>query len=164
MEVSSEESGLIEKLKSFQLNTLLDWQSEAEFFVPLRASFSAFSKDDFALEEDIESFLLGDKKVMLLLGDSGSGKSLYTQGLVAKKWQSYQPKKIIPLWISLPSLKKPIDKAIEETLEKAGLSADEIETLRQEHQFLFILDGYDEIRQIKNLYTTNRLEDGSCCF
>ena len=157
MEQVSQESRLIEKLKAFQLNTLLDWQSEAEFFIPLRASFNAFNKDDFALEEDIENFLLGDKKLMLLLGDSGSGKSLFTQGLVARKWQSYQPKTIIPLWISLPSLKKPIDKAIEETLQKAGLTADEIETLRQEHQFLFILDGYDEIRQIKNLYITNRL-------
>src|SRR5207253_5531554 len=78
--------------------------------------------------------------------------------LVAKKWQSCEPKKIIPVWISLPLLKNPIERAIEETLKKAGLSDNEIEILRQQNQFLFIFDGYDEIRQIKNLYVTNRLE------
>jgi ankyrin repeat protein/WD40 repeat protein len=151
-------SNLIEKLRLSQLKSLVDWQSESDFFIPLRASVAAFAKEDSALENDIESFLLSDKKVMLLLGDSGSGKSLYTQGLVAKKWQSYSPKKIIPLWISLPCLKNPIKRAIEETLQKAGCNDSEIETLRQENEFLFIFDGYDEIRQIKNLYVTNRLE------
>src|SRR5437764_8465472 len=96
---------------------------------------------------------------MLLLGDSGSGKSLYTQGLVAKKWQSYAPKQCIPLSISLPSLKNPLEQAIEETLQKAGLTTSEIKQLKQENQFLFIFDGYDEIRQIKNLYVSNRLEN-----
>src|SRR5207248_3393101 len=90
---------------------------------------------------------------------SGSGKSLFTQRLVDNKWQSYQPKCIIPVWISLPSLKNPIERAIEETLQRAGFTLNEIETLRQDNQFLFIFDGYDEIRQIKNLYVTNRLEN-----
>src|SRR5438874_1957910 len=159
MDQSSQEMELIQKLSKAQHQLLCDWQQEAEFFIPLQASQSAFSQDEFPLEEDIENFLLGDKKVMLLLGDSGSGKSLFTQRLVDNKWQSYQPKCIIPVWISLPSLKNPIERAIEETLQRAGFTLNEIETLRQDNQFLFIFDGYDEIRQIKNLYVTNRLED-----
>src|SRR5207237_7187884 len=152
METTSQEQRLIAKLRRTQLNSLLDWQSEADFFVPLRASVRAFMPEDFPLEDDIDSFLLSDKKVMLLLGDSGSGKSLYTQGLVAKKWQSYAPKQCIPLWISLPSLKNPLEQAIEETLQKSGLTTSEIKQLKQEKQFLFIFNGYDEIRQIKKLY------------
>ena len=45
------------------------------------------------------------------MGDSGSGKSLYTQGLVIKLWQSYSHQSPIPIWISLPSLKNPISKS-----------------------------------------------------
>ena len=93
MEQSYKEIESIQKLRESQCQSLFDWKQEAIYFVAPQASQFAFSQDEFPLEEDIENFLLGDKKVMLLLGDSGSGKSLFTQRLVAQKWQIYQPKK-----------------------------------------------------------------------
>ena len=109
---------LINAIKISQLS-LTDWQTEKLNFVPLRGSWLANSEEDFDLEEEINKFisLQNNKKVMLLMGDSGAGKSLYTQGLVISLWQNFSAQSPIPIWISLPSLKKPVNDAIEETFE-----------------------------------------------
>ncbi len=99
------------------------------------------------------------RKVLLLLGDTGSGKSLFCQDLITRLWQSYKPGNPIPLFISLARLHDPIENAIEETLTAYGFSAEQIATLKKEQQFIFVLDGYDEIHQFKNLYVTNKLNE-----
>src|SRR5579864_9310315 len=40
-----------------------------------------------------------DPKVLLLMGDAGSGKSLFCQDLVLQLWKDYQSGKPIPLFI-----------------------------------------------------------------
>src|SRR5579864_7877190 len=99
-----------------------------------------------------------DPKVLLLMGDAGSGKSLFCQDLVLQLWKDYQPGKPIPLFISLPTLNDPVHHAIDETLLAYGFTEEQIQQLKQQQQFIFILDGYDEIHQWKNLYVTNHLE------
>ncbi len=99
------------------------------------------------------------RKVLLLLGDTGSGKSLFCQDLVTRLWQNYKPGNPIPLFISLSRLQNPLDNAIEETLAAYGFSAEQIATLKKEQQFIFVLDGYDEIHLFKNLYVTNKLSE-----
>jgi WD40 repeat protein len=136
----------------------LDSQSHADCFVPLRASWHANSSSDFDLETEIYNFLESDKKVLLLLGDSGSGKSLTTQRLVTKLWENYKTGSFMPLWISLATLKNPLHRLMPEYLSKAGFSEEAIAELQKNQQFLLILDGYDEIHQYQNLYVTNYLE------
>jgi type II secretory pathway predicted ATPase ExeA len=98
----------------------------------LRGSWFAHSEYSFDLEEEMTKFLSSNKKILTLLGDSGSGKSLYTQGLASKLWQDdKETKSAIPIWISLLSLKNPINRTIEETFEKFGLTPEQIESLRQ---------------------------------
>ncbi len=99
------------------------------------------------------------RKILLLLGDTGSGKSLFCQDLIARLWQNYKLGNPIPLFISLARLQDPIENAIEETLAAYGFSAEQIATLKKEQQFIFVLDGYDEIHQFKNLYVTNKLNE-----
>src|SRR5258708_3300196 len=102
-------SSALNKLHQDQLNAT-DWQNESMNFVSLRGSWFINSEGDFDLEEEINKFLYNkenDKKVLLLMGDSGAGKSLYTQGLSIKLWQSLSRESRIPVWISLPSLKDP---------------------------------------------------------
>jgi WD40 repeat protein len=135
-----------------------DWQQESLTFVPLRGTWFAQSEHSFNLEEEMTKFLNSDKKVLLLLGDSGSGKSLYTQGLASQLWQDHKSDSLIPIWISLPSLKNPVNRAIEETFEKFGFNAEQIASLKQTHSFIFILDAFDEIHQLKNLWVSNHLE------
>ncbi len=97
------------------------------------------------------------RKVLLLLGETGSGKSVFCQDLIARLWQNYKLGMPIPLFIPLARLQDPINNAITETFTEYGFSVEQIATLKAEQQFIFILDGYDEIHQLKNLYVTNRL-------
>jgi WD40 repeat protein len=135
-----------------------DWQQGSLTFVPLRGTWFAQSEHSFGLEEEITKFLSSNKKVLLLLGDSGSGKSLYTQGLASKLWQDHKFDSPIPVWISLPSLKNPVNRAVEETFEKFGFNTEQIATLKQTHSFIFILDAFDETHQLKNLWVSNHLD------
>ncbi|KAF0498859.1 NACHT domain-containing protein, partial [Gigaspora margarita] len=106
------------------------------------------------LETAINNLLtLKRKRVMLLLGSGGTGKSTFNHHLARDLWNQYHQQEItqpIPLFIALAPLKALINQNkdfIEVYLQKAGkLSKDEINKLR-ERKFVFILDGYDEIAE-----------------
>ncbi|RIB20173.1 hypothetical protein C2G38_2035470 [Gigaspora rosea] len=106
------------------------------------------------LETAINSLLtLKRKRVLLLLGSGGTGKSTFNHYLARQLWDQYNQQEItqpIPLFIALAPLKALINQNkdfIEAYLQQAGnLSKDEINKLR-ERKFVFILDGYDEIAE-----------------
>ncbi|UAW63664.1 NACHT domain-containing protein [Mycoavidus sp. HKI] len=102
--------------------------------------------------------LIKDKHVVLLTGDSGAGKSTLNRVLEKHLWENKKAHDAIPLFISLPSIDKPEHDLIGKALKKRGLSEFQIQKLKQEKQkFVFILDGYDEIRQTRNLYLSNHI-------
>ncbi len=102
--------------------------------------------------------LLTDKQVVLLTGDSGAGKSMLNRLLEKQLWEKAKEQDAIPLFIALASIDKPEHDLISKALKKKGLSEFQIQTLKKEQQkFIFILDGYDEIRQTQNLYLSNRI-------
>jgi WD40 repeat protein/tetratricopeptide (TPR) repeat protein len=148
---------MFDKLRQAHLHAH-DWQQESLTFVPLRGTWFAQSEHSFDLEEEINKFLSSGKKILLLLGDSGSGKSLYTQGLASKLWQDHKSDSPIPVWISLPRLKNTVNRIIEETFEKFGFNTEQIESLKQKNSFIFIFDAFDEIHQLKNLWVSNHLD------
>ncbi|CAG8789319.1 45433_t:CDS:2, partial [Gigaspora margarita] len=106
------------------------------------------------LETAINKLLnLKRKKVLLLLGSGGTGKSTFNHHLARQLWNQYNQQEItqpIPLFIALAPLKALINQNkdfIEAYLQQAGnLTKDEINKLR-ERKFVFILDGYDEISE-----------------
>ncbi|UAW63871.1 NACHT domain-containing protein [Mycoavidus sp. HKI] len=102
--------------------------------------------------------LLKDKRVILLKGDSGSGKTTFSRVLEKHLWENRkEADEAIPLFISLASIDKPEHDLIGKALKKRGLSEYQIEKLKKKHKFVFILDGYDEIRQTRNLYLSNEI-------
>ncbi len=102
--------------------------------------------------------LLKNKQVVLLKGDSGAGKTTFNRMLEKQLWEKKQESDPIPLCISLPSIDKPEHDLIAKAFKKRGLSDFQIQKLKQEGQkFVFILDGYDETRQTRNLYLSNRI-------
>ncbi|MCX8567227.1 MAG: WD40 repeat [Glomeribacter sp. 1016415] len=121
-----------------------------------RANLDGESKT-FDLLSQVQAFL-NDKQVILLTGDSGAGKTTFNRRLEKHLWDHKKADDAIPLFISLPSIDKPEHDLIAKALKKRGLSKFQIQKLKKENQrFIFILDGYDEIRQTQNLYVSNSI-------
>ena len=149
----------IQQLKEEALNNK-DVQNDLASYIPVLGSRCLFDPKEqtFDLDQAVDQFLAGDRKVFLLLGDSGGGKSTYLRYLENRLWQQWDPSKPIPLFISLPTLKQPFKEAITETLREKGFSEAEQKELQKKYSFLFLLDGYDELKQKNNLYIANQLD------
>ncbi|KAF9348407.1 hypothetical protein BGX26_000178 [Mortierella sp. AD094] len=122
-----------------------------------RAKANSGATEDFDLTSKVQDFLVSDKKVFLLLGDSGAGKSTFNRVLEASLWEKYEPNGRIPLFIHLPTIDKPEHNLISKQLQKSGFTEEQIRELRIHHEFILICDGYDESQQNRNLYTSNHL-------
>ncbi|KAG0249673.1 hypothetical protein BGZ95_007457, partial [Linnemannia exigua] len=107
------------------------------------------------MENTIE-FCDGPRQVLLLLGDSGGGKSTFNLKLENTLWQSYKRGDPIPLHINLLAIDNPHQNMIAKRLQQLGFSDTQIQELKQQRQFIAICDGYDESQLRKNLYTTNQ--------
>ncbi|BBE09998.1 WD40 repeat-containing protein [Mycoavidus cysteinexigens] len=125
------------------------------------------TKERFSLEAKVRDFLISkEKKVLLLLGVAGSGKSTFNRYLARSLWEAYDREANksgqtpIPLFISLSSLKEPNSNLILEYLKKEGFTKDKITDLKANYRFIFILDGYDEIKDRTRLfYIENELDE-----
>ncbi|KAF9365292.1 hypothetical protein BGX34_010598 [Mortierella sp. NVP85] len=129
-------------------------------YIPLQAKASLQAPDDsrFPLMEEVRDSLNNDQRVFLLLGDSGSGKSTFCRQLECDLWEPYKKRTgVIPLYINLPAIDKPEHDLIAKHLRKADFTEPQIRELKFYRKFILICDGYDESRQIHNLYTSNRL-------
>ncbi|BBE10124.1 NB-ARC domain protein [Mycoavidus cysteinexigens] len=126
-----------------------------------KPSLKASDKTLFDLKAKVNEFLDSTQKVMLLLGDSGSGKSTFNRMLEKDLWRAYTPKKkqSIPLFINLPAIDKPEQDLIPKHLRKVGFTESQIRELKERHQFVLICDGYDESQQTHNLYMSNQLNE-----
>ncbi|KAK3822178.1 MAG: hypothetical protein JOS17DRAFT_322974 [Linnemannia elongata] len=111
----------------------------------------------FPLLENVKEFLAGDGQVMLILGDSGAGKSTFNRYLEHQLWKDYKTGGSIPLFINLPCLKKPEKKLVAEQLKTFNFLAEQIRELKLHRQFTLVCDGYDESQLTSNLHTTNSL-------
>ncbi|KAF9536873.1 hypothetical protein EC957_009505, partial [Mortierella hygrophila] len=128
-------------------------------FIPTMAKANLQARDDdiFPLMEKVLEFLAGDRHVMLILGDSGSGKSIFNSRLEVKLWQSYACGSPIPLFINLPAIDEPNCDMIEKQLRSDNFNDEQIRELKLHRQFILICDGYDESQQLVNLHKSNML-------
>lgn len=110
-----------------------------------------------SLMNGVKDFLAGDRQVILILGDSGAGKSTFNRHLECELWQEYKAGGRIPLFINLPALERPEKELIAEQLRTWDFSDDDILELKQQRKFILICDGYDESQLTSNLHTTNLL-------
>jgi len=122
-----------------------------------KAGLQAYDDARFPLMEKVEEFLESNQKVLLLLGDSGAGKSTFNKELECHLWQSYKKNGTIPLHINLPAIDKPEHDIIAKQLRKFEFTEPQIRELKLHRKFTLICDGYDESQQTHNLYSSNRL-------
>ncbi|BBE08288.1 Putative ATP/GTP-binding protein [Mycoavidus cysteinexigens] len=97
----------------------------------------------------IDDFLsLESKKVLLLLGVAGSGKSVFNQRLAHHLWHRYDDPTAsdpwLPLCISLPSREKPHDNLIGKYLKGKNFQERHLEAWKAK-RLIFILDSYDRV-------------------
>ncbi|KAG0303808.1 WD_REPEATS_REGION domain-containing protein [Linnemannia gamsii] len=133
-------------------------ERENVLYIPPQAKPTLTSNDDtlFPLMEKTLEFLAGPGQVLLLLGDSGGGKSTFNLQLEHTLWQDYKRGDPIPLHINLPAISNPQEGMIDKQLQRLRLFSDiQIQELRQSRQIIVICDGYDESQLKKNLYATN---------
>ncbi|KAF9959349.1 hypothetical protein BGZ72_009811, partial [Mortierella alpina] len=128
-------------------------------YIPPMAKANLQSGNDvlFPLMEKVQQFLASEKEVMLILGDSGAGKSTFNQHLEHHLWCEYKKGDTIPLHINLPDIDHPDLDMITKQLEKHKFKADQILELKRYRRFILICDGYDESQLSANLYKTNFL-------
>ncbi|KAK3827431.1 MAG: WD40-repeat-containing domain protein [Benniella sp.] len=130
-------------------------------YIPPQAKASLHTSDElrFPLTDRVNEYLKSDQTVLLLLGDSGSGKSTFNRSLEFDLWQAYNTKTgIIPLYINLPAIDKPEHDLVAKQLRKLDFTEAQIRELKY-RRFILICDGYDESQQTRNLYMSNRLNE-----
>ncbi|KAF9145768.1 hypothetical protein BGX20_006901, partial [Mortierella sp. AD010] len=143
-------------------------EKDATLYVPPLAKSNLQASDDelFELIPMVNKFLESDLKVLLLLGDSGAGKTAFNRQLDHRLWTGYMDKSKtsrIPLLISLPSIDRPERDLIAKHLRMHEFSEPQIRELKS-REFVIICDGYDESQQFQNLYESNGFnKDGGWC-
>ena len=121
------------------------------------------ASERFDLTQRLQDFIKGGfrKRVCLIQGGAGSGKSTFIHHLARQLWSEYEsaPKKaIIPLFISLSSLQSHNQDLIAAYFKERDFNEDQIKLARDTCHFVFILDGYDEIeKRDRNFYADNKL-------
>ncbi|KAG0271371.1 WD_REPEATS_REGION domain-containing protein, partial [Linnemannia exigua] len=131
---------------------------ENSFFIPPQAKPTLQSSDDtlFPLMETTLEFLSGSGQVLLLLGDSGGGKSTFSLELEHTLWMAYKRGGPIPLYINLPAIDEPSQDLIAKQLRHHSFLEEQIQDLMLYRQFIAICDGYDESQLKTNLHSTNQ--------
>ncbi|KAG0007257.1 hypothetical protein BGZ80_004887 [Entomortierella chlamydospora] len=132
-------------------------QGQDVYILP-RTKISANATTTFDLTSNVQEFVDSDKKVFLVLGDSGSGKSTFNRALEINLWNEYD--KIggkIPAFIHLPAIKDPKRDLVAERLRQSNFTESQIIELKLYREFTLICDGYDESQQTSSLYMTNQL-------
>ncbi|KAF9997309.1 hypothetical protein BGZ80_007039, partial [Entomortierella chlamydospora] len=103
-------------LRQLKLERLKD--RGGDIYISPRAKTTPRATDDFDLTSKVQEFLTSDKKVFLVLGDSGAGKSTFNRTLEIRLWDNYEINGRIPLFIHLPAIEKPEQDLIAERLRK----------------------------------------------
>ncbi|KAF9151617.1 hypothetical protein BG015_006445, partial [Linnemannia schmuckeri] len=146
------------ELYKLRLQRLQEYDERA-IYVPPQAKPSLLAKDAelFPLQEKVQEFLASDRQVMLILGDSGSGKSTFNRHLEHLLWTEYKRGGSIPLFINLAAIDDPQHDMVSKQLQFHNFDEDQILELKLHRQLVLICDGYDESQQLANLHRTNSL-------
>lgn len=119
------------------------------FYIPLKGGLQPDTPPAlyFDVAGRVHSFLSLESTTQLLLiqGNAGSGKSLFSRFLEKDMWTSTLHENMFPLFIDLPKVIDPYHNLVEDSLHDLGFSQDDIPFLQATFRFVFILDGLDEL-------------------
>jgi WD40 repeat protein/uncharacterized protein YjbI with pentapeptide repeats len=109
--------------------------------------------------QDMRSFQEKDGlSAILVSGDSGTGKTTWLKKIVQDSWDNFKPGKPIPVFIHLISVPK--NRLEEELLnyifKEQLIESRLISALKLYGNFVFFLDGFDEVAYQGSLYLSNK--------
>jgi hypothetical protein len=149
-------------LRKYQRRRQKELEQRDPMYIPPQAKATREATDDdlFDLTLMVNNFLSSDQKVLLILGDSGAGKSTFNLELEMDIWKAYsKDKKRIPIFVTLPAIEKPEHDLIGKQLRNYDFNDAQIQELKVYREFILICDGYDECKRMDNLYNNNRLNE-----
>ncbi len=106
---------------------------------------------------DIDNFLDHDKKVMLISGDVGTGKTVFSLYIANKILQRSQAQQTFIIYIDLNKLKTINQNLLAVHLQEAGFNTDQQTLLKKHYKFIFIFDNYGINHHFNNLYEQLKL-------
>ncbi|KAG0009823.1 hypothetical protein BGZ80_002018 [Entomortierella chlamydospora] len=128
-----------------------------DVYIRPKGKSGPIATDDFDLMIRVQDFLKSNRKVFLLRGDPGAGKSTFSRTLETYLWNKFSNEESrVPLFIHLPLIENPDYNLITKQLQRLDFTENQIKELKEHHKFILICDGYDEIQQTKNLYDANQ--------
>lgn len=163
-------AGMIARYKQKVLSDTA-FLSLSKLYTPLRCVTSTAhlfrEKESTDLFEQFDAFLNGNKKVLVLLGQAGSGKSSFLKYIERKFWDTIRPEEAlngeiwVPIRVEIIKLKDPVTQIVTEQLSHQGLTKDQIQEIKTKAKVILLLDGYDEGNYSKatNLFETNGLAE-----
>ncbi|KAG0049662.1 hypothetical protein BGZ83_005523, partial [Gryganskiella cystojenkinii] len=145
---------LLDRIRRQQWN---EYDRQAIYIQPMsKPSLQSLDNHPVLLKKRVNDFLDSKAEVMLILGDSGVGKSTFVSHLEYELWEKYEPGGQIPLFVDLKAIDNPDKDMIPQLLNDLNItSPTHIEELRS-RQFILICDGFDERRSWTNLHTNNK--------
>ncbi len=160
--MEKEDSSIVEKLGAYWRQRVKEEEIDAQLalYIPTMLGYTEKDENEQHLSgiEEINHFLSSDKHLMLILGDSGAGKSLFNLWLVKHLWEKNS--EFIPIFIHLPTIKIK-NGFLQKYLRKhCNLTKSEIEKLKTQQRLLLIFDSYDELKpkyKGKNLHQVGEL-------
>jgi len=142
---------------------------DTNLYVPARGMETQHTPEDehFDLWECLEEFIAprSPQKVCLIQGAASAGKSTFNHYLATRLWEAYSGDATSPIPVFIPlanvhDATRCNHDLVAELFRWQKWSEEGISKAREQLQFIFILDGYDEIqKRDRNFYIDNRLED-----
>ncbi len=159
---SAQNATQLKNIHAQHLQSAGDIQEAQALYVPLQGYTQGQTAQAQDLQVLVEAFFKSNKKVLLLLGAAGTGKSTFNRYLAQKKLEAHtelqdstQP---LVIFIELRNSKDPHRDAIKSFLKGQGFTSKQIQQLRTQQRCIFIFDGYDEIKERnRNFYALNDL-------
>ncbi|KAF9945513.1 hypothetical protein BGZ70_003768, partial [Mortierella alpina] len=152
-------SNLLPRQACKKHQTSISERDNMNLYIEPSAKFSLLAPDDAwrSLMMTVVEFLERDGRVLLLLGDSGAGKTTFCHALEPELWRRYELKRWIPLYINLSEIDRPHQDLIAKHLRRNDFTEPQIREMKKNCKFTLICDGYDESQQTRNLYESNEL-------
>ena len=151
--------GIYQKVKNLQVQAKKYELPNADLYVNLNTKLMGDQKTTDLMSPVSQFFKDDAESVLVITGSSGAGKSMFLVQLYKKLWKEYKPGQPFPLLIELNQFVNDISQGslIEAYFSKKGFSIDEQTKIKNNHDIVLLLDGYDETGLKLQIYHKNHL-------